>query len=430
MNVFIFTLGTRGDVQPYIALARGLNDAGHKATLCTSARFGRLAREYNVEASDFTDEFMNLLESEEARGAMTNTANAILFFKQMKRLMQKSAQLQPLILSDGWKAACAASPDLIVYHPKAYGGAHFSDILRIPSVMAVVMPGLVATAEFPALMFPRLPLGPSYNLFTYRLLNGATRRMFSKHLSVWSTANGLPPPRLGRRNPFGVARSDASPPVVHGYSRHVAPAPRDWPATVVTTGFWFLDHTPGWSPPSDLIHFLEAEPTPIYLGFGSMSDHRAKQRTSIVLDALAKANVRAVVSSGWGALAKSESSATIRFIDDVPHDWLFPRVAAVVHHGGAGTTAAGLRAGKPSVICPFIGDQPFWARCLHERGLSPASIPQRKLTSRNLADAILEALRNPAIQRACSDIAAKLATEDGLANAVKALESVARRWSS
>jgi sterol 3beta-glucosyltransferase len=424
MNVFIFTLGTRGDVQPYVALARGLMKAGHRAVACASARFASFIREHGIEPSDFNDDFMDLVDSPEGQAAMGLTGNPVTFVRTMRALMKKSAAVQRSMMVDGWKAARAAKPDLIVFHPKAYGGAHFAEKLGVPSVLALAMPVMVPTGEFPAFGFPSWPLGRRYNRQTYRLLRLFMRRTFARYVREWRLENGLSSEGAGRDI---LLRPDGRPvPVLHAYSRHVAPAPEDWPASAVVTGYWFLERSTAWSPPADLSAFLDGGEPPVYAGFGSMSDGKAEVRTRLVVEAIERAGVRGIIALGWGGMAMERVPPFIHCVRDVPHDWLLPRVAAVVHHGGAGTTAAGLRAGRPSVICPFLGDQPFWGRCVAERGLGPSPIPQKRLTAANLAAAIGQATGDPSIRKASGEMAEKLAVEDGIGKAVRFLESLAR----
>jgi sterol 3beta-glucosyltransferase len=164
----------------------------------------------------------------------------------------------------------------------------------------------------------------------------------------------------------------------------------------------------------------------VYVGFGSMSGNRARERAHLVIAALERAGMRGVMASGWGGLDPDNCPPSVHLIDEVPHDWLFPRVAAVVHHGGAGTTAAGLRAGRPTVICPFMADQPFWGRCVQERGFGPAPIPQKKLTVENLAAAIHEAVNNPDMREKTATVGRQLRAETGVQNAVQRLEEIVR----
>ena len=214
-------------------------------------------------------------------------------------------------------------------------------------------------------------------------------------------------------------------PALNGWSRHVAPDPLDWPNAVRTMGYWFLDRA-DWEPPADLETFLSAGPPPVYVGFGSMAGRRPERTTAAVLGALRQTGLRAVLASGWGGLRRGDLPASVVLIDRVPHDWLFPRVAAVVHHGGAGTTAAGLRAGRPTVVCPFFGDQPFWGRRVHELGAGPAPTPQKRLTAERLAAALREATERPSIREAATTLGRQIRREDGIADTVAHIERLVR----
>jgi sterol 3beta-glucosyltransferase len=213
-------------------------------------------------------------------------------------------------------------------------------------------------------------------------------------------------------------------PVLHGVSRHVVPEPPDWPEGAVSTGFWFLKRSDEWEAPPDLERFLNSGPAPVYLGFGSMTGRDPYKRTRIVLEALARTGQRGVLTTGWGGLARADVPKQVCVLEQVPHDWLFPLVAAVVHHGGAGTTAEGLRAGRPTVICPYFGDQPFWGQRVHELGVGPAPIPQKRLTAERLAAAIHEAITNVGMRQRAEALGEKIRSEDGAKSAVAFIETM------
>jgi sterol 3beta-glucosyltransferase len=235
---------------------------------------------------------------------------------------------------------------------------------------------------------------------------------------------GLPPQR---RFANMLVRADGLPvPILYPYSPALLPVPGDFPPHVHVTGAWFLDRPATWRPDPALEQFLDAGP-PVYVGFGSMSGKQASGRAQIVLDALAETGQRGLLARGWGGLEVTGLPNNVQLIEAAPHDWLFPRMAAVVHHGGAGTTAAGLRAGKPTVICPFLGDQPFWGTLVHARGVGPHPIPQRQLTASRLAAAISMAVHNPEMRQRAAGLGARMQAEDGVANAVGIVERVVRR---
>jgi UDP:flavonoid glycosyltransferase YjiC (YdhE family) len=216
-------------------------------------------------------------------------------------------------------------------------------------------------------------------------------------------------------------------PVIYGYSNFVIPRPADWDANTYVAGYWFLDEPADWMPPADLVDFLQAGPAPVYIGFGSMGDRDPEQTTRIVLDAVARTGQRAVLASGWGGMRQTEMPSTVHMLKSVPHSWLFPQMAAVVHHGGAGTTAAGVRAGVPSIITPFFGDQPFWGKRIADLGIGPAPIAKKALTAERLAQAITQAVSDTAMRQRAAELGVKVRAEDGANQAAKLISQLADR---
>jgi sterol 3beta-glucosyltransferase len=211
-------------------------------------------------------------------------------------------------------------------------------------------------------------------------------------------------------------------PIVYGYSRHVTPVPADWGDWLYVTGYWFLDQDQTWQPPAELARFLDGGPPPVYIGFGSMVDQEAEEVTQIVRQALAQTGRRAMLHGGWSQLGAGQLPESILRLEWAPHDWLFPRMAAVVHHGGAGTTAAALRAGVPNVIVPYFADQPFWGSRIEALGVGPKPIPRQKLTAGRLAEAIEIAINDEEMRHRSADLAQKIRAEDGVATAVPLIE--------
>jgi sterol 3beta-glucosyltransferase len=320
-------------------------------------------------------------------------------------------------MDDEWQAAVGFEPDRIIYHPKCLGSYHVAEKLGIPVMLAIPLPFYTPTRAFPTPFFANVQLGSWFNQFSHRVM-GLTGGMYRGTINDFraKTVN-LPP--IGRF-PDLLVRSDGSPvPVLYPYSPHVLPVPADFPPHVHVTGYWFLERAADWRPEADLVRFLEAGRPPVYIGFGSVGGRKGEKRTGIVLEALAKAGQRAVLASGWGGLTSAALPENVLMVESVPHDWLFPQVAAVVHHGGAGTTGAGLRAGKPTLICPFMADQPFWGRLVHQLGVGPKPIRQWGLTAEGLAEAIRTAVQNETMQRKAAELGEKIRAEDGVARAVE-----------
>jgi UDP:flavonoid glycosyltransferase YjiC (YdhE family) len=305
-------------------------------------------------------------------------------------------------------------------------GMALAEKLKLPLLQAYYIP-FTPTHAHPSFIAPRLPswLGGIPNRLSYQL----ARQM------MWQAFR--PADGLARREvlelpaaPFlGPFRSDCvrNVPILYGYSPSVIPPPSDWDAGIHVTGYWFSDPAIDWSPPAALLEFLQAGSPPVYVGFGSMSNRKPDETADLVLQALARAQQRAIILSGWRGMHKTDLPDSVFMLDSIPFSWLFPRVAAVVHHGGAGTTAYGLRAGVPSVVVPFFGDQPFWGQRVAQLGVGPEPIPRKKLTVERLAQAIEKAVGDQKMRQCAAELGTKIQAEDGIARAVDVVHQIEGR---
>lgn len=425
MKIFIIALGTRGDIQPYVGLGVALKKAGHDITICSTDNFASFVADYGLPFAGTRDDVLELMNTDEGRAALGGDAPLWKKIKAYAKLAKMAGPMQMHMLEDSWRAAEKARPDVILYHPKGYGAPHFAEKLGIPVILTSVVPGVIPTSEFPAFGFPTWKLGGWYNRWTSRFLMKAGAMGFGKYVKQWRRDHGLPALRRG----VSLVNTPAGAPIpaLHGFSAHVVPFPHDWPDYASITGYWFLEQLETWRAPNSLTDFLNAGEPPVYIGFGSMSGTKTARVTEVVVEALQKAKLRGILSTGWGGLNAKELPDSIHQIDGSPHDWLFPRMRAVVHHGGAGTTAAGLRAGKPSLVCPFFGDQPFWGRRVHTLGAGPAPIAQKDLRAANLVDALRDLAANANYQRAAESIGEKLRQEDSIGPSIAFIERIVKK---
>jgi sterol 3beta-glucosyltransferase len=412
MRVLIFTFGTRGDIAPFAALADRLAQAGHTAVLAAP-------EPYRGAVSGAGFEPMATEMDRVMRAGMTRLSGPT----QALTLAREMSQAMRVSLREQWDIAERVGPTVVIAHPKALGGLHIAERLGVPFVASLPLPFLTPTSAFP-IPFVGRPLARPLNRITYQF-NRFTAVAYGGMVNTFRR-DTLGLPRMSRFTDYLRTREGAAVPVLYPFSRHVVPVPADYPAFAHVTGYWFGE-TLTWEPPRDLIDFLNGERPVIYVGFGSMGfGSKAEDRGRLIHDAHRRAGVRAVVSTGWGALA-IEPSERIHPVDDVSHEWLLPRVDAVVHHGGSGTTAAGLRAGKPTLICPVLGDQPFWGRRVHELGLGPRPLPLRRATPQALSERITDLLSNPGYAARAGEISARIAIEDGPGEAIRALENIELR---
>jgi len=425
LNILILTVGSRGDVQPYVALGKGLRASGHTVTICTSERFSPFIREHGLAYAFMNDGFVEFMDTELSRQAMERMSNFRELLRYAPKLWRASLDIQHDLIRDGWAAARETDPDLILFHPKMYAAPHFAEKLQVPVAIPFVIPMSAPTSAFACPGFPAVPGLPDgieagYNRLTFHLVRWLTHLGTRSFVNDWRKRVGLS--TSGVTTALHRSHTGDPIPVVYGFSRHLVPRPPDWPPHVEITGPWFLERDTGWEPPDDLLAFLDAGPPPVYVGFGSMAGRAPDRLARTVVRALRRTDARGILASGWGGLQTVDLPETIFAIDQVPHDWLFPRVTAVVHHGGAGTTAAGLRAGRPTVICPFMADQPFWGRRVHDAGAGPAPIPQTNLDEENLSAAICTATTDASVREAASRIGRGMRAEKGTARAVRAIE--------
>jgi sterol 3beta-glucosyltransferase len=421
VQVAIIAPGSRGDVQPYVALGVGLAARGHGVRLVTTLDHASLVREHGLEPWLAEIDIQRELEAPGARDAIEG-GGLIASFRRFSDIAKRGSDL----VARQALAASEAADVVLAGFGGIFTATAVAEKLGVPLVQAYNVP-YTPTAAFPGALTPWLSFPPRG--FTHRLGHKVARQ------AIWLTsrASGNPTrrqifglsdaPRLGR---FDSGILGASP-ILYGLSPAVTPRPADWGPRITMTGYWFLDAAPDWRPNGELTEFLAAGPPPVYIGFGSMSSRDPGATAALVLQAIAESGRRAVLHRGWGGLAPTDLPESVLAIDSVPHSWLFPRMAAIVHHGGAGTTAAAIRAGVPAVVVPFHGDQPFWGRLVADKGLAPRAIPRKRLTASRLAAAITTAATDEAMRERAAAVGERVRGEDGVAEAVAAIERVVAR---
>jgi UDP:flavonoid glycosyltransferase YjiC (YdhE family) len=414
MQATIIAAGSRGDVQPYVALGKGLKEAGHMVSFLASSDFEGLVAVHGLT-------FFDMGASIEAVARhMQGQLEGGNLLKILATMGPTAQRLVTQATVNGLRA-CEKSDLIVAGLGGLFVAVALSDKLGIPTVPAYLYP-FTPTRDFPAVLSPspRTGLPPWANRLSHRI---AQQMMWQTFRAADNKARrrilGIAP--LPFWGPF-TSLEKGNDTILCGYSPHVIPVPKDWPSSIHVTGYWFLEPSREWKPPAELTAFLEAGPPPVYIGFGSMVNRKPEQVAGLVLRALHLSGQRAIVSEGWGGMKAQQHPKTVCTVGSIPHSWLFPRMAAVVHHGGGGTTAAGLRAGVPAVILPFFGDQPFWARRVHEMGVGPQPIPRRRLTVDRLADAIRSAVSSSEMRRRAAQLGERIRDENGIGRAVDVLQ--------
>lgn len=403
MKLVILTYGTEGDTSPLIALGHALRVAGNTVHLLGDARSLGLAQQLGVPASPLAGDVREL-HANWARTGANGTAKAMVTLTNE----HCAAWMRETL-------AVAENCDAVVASGLAgFVGLSVAERLGVPVIGAGMIP-LTPSREFPSPFLPALKIPSWANRASLALTNQLLWLAFRNALNrARAQVLGLPPRKtLWKTHPM-----------LYGVSPTLLPRPADWPATAHLCGQWVLPAQNDHEPPSDLVHFLAAGEAPVYMGFGSMTGIDMPKIVDAVVAALD--GRRAVFSGGWNGMRDASLPDNILCIDRVPHDWLFPRVAAVIHHGGSGTTHSALRAGRPSIVMPFVGDQPFWAARLQHLGVAPAAVSPVRPGVKTIAAALRFVGRETVVARA-QDLGRQMSQENGLAAGVRILTSLLDR---
>ena len=437
LNILIAIIGSRGDIQPFIKIAKKLrDDYGHRVRLATHPAF----KEF-VEIECGLEFFSLGGDPSELMSFMVKNPGLIPTMETVKKGEIGRRRQQMFEMFEGfWRACINATDDekdvtnlkmmgdrfpfvadAIIANPPSMAHFHCAERLGIPLHLVFTFP-FSPTQEFPHPLanikrsnidagYANFMSYPLVDLMTWQGLGDLVNKFRTKTLGLEEVSTLWAPGQLYRLRA----------PHTYLWSPGLVPKPADWGPEITIAGYVFLELASSYNPSDELLEFLDAGNV-IYIGFGSIAGiDDPVTFTDMVFEATKLAGVRAVISKGWGGVGADHAPENVYMIDNVPHDWLFPRVTAVVHHGGAGTTAAGLKFGKPTLIVPFFGDQPFWADMVARSGAGAKEpIPYKKLTAEKLAQGIKECLR-PEAKTKAQEIAKSIEKEgDGAQNAVDA----------
>lgn len=415
MKIAITTVGTRGDLQPYIAIGLGLKDAGHEVLIVSSKNEQTFVENYGLDFFALSVDIQKLMDGDEVQ-EMSKGNNPIKFILSHLKGSKKLKQLMVNTQAEIW-AACQTA-DIIIFHPGMPLGFFIAQEKKRISVMANPFP-VIATKDYPAILFYTSPrFGKLWNKITHKIFEKVFWSL-SKSAIVEFWNNSVKTKMNFSTSPI-QQQIESGMPVINGYSNLFFHQPNDRQSNIQTTGNWFIDKEPNFTPPTDLTNFIDKGEPPIYIGFGSMKDiSNFKITLNIIKEALDITKQRAVVGLGWSKLSYNEIIPdNIFLIESIPHTWLFPKMKTVIHHGGAGTTATGLRAGKPTIIIPHNADQPAWGQKVFELGVGSKPIKKTNLTADNLVRAIQFA-QQPNIIANADKLGQELRKENGVKNAVK-----------
>ncbi|CAE6514541.1 unnamed protein product [Rhizoctonia solani] len=424
MNIVIMIVGSRGDVQPFVALGKRLKEHGHEVRIATHGTFRSFVTGAGLRFFDIGGDPEQLMSYMVRNpGLMPGLESLTNGDIGMKRKMVAE------YLDGCWKACyepdededqLSFAADAIISNPPAFAHIHCAEALGIPLQLSFTMPWC-ATADFPHPLVNILQSNAGKgltNVLSYALAELMTWQGLGDVINDFRTKTlGLKP--LSLRSGAGIV-DRLRIPWTYCMSPALVPKPDDWTNHIDVVGFYFLDLASNYQPPDNLKKFLDEGEPPIYIGFGSIVIDEPQEMTQKIFDAIRETGARAILSAGWGGLFAPDSPNVpegVLILDkqtgNIPHDWLFDHVSAVCHHGGAGTTSAGLKAGKPTIVVPFFGDQPFWGAMIARAGAGPEPIPQDELSTRKLI-AAFEFVKSSRARGAAERMGRQIRNESGV----------------
>lgn len=418
MTIALLAHGTLGDVAPLVALASAMRQRGGMEPIIAAPEdFRAFVEQHDVP---YVSTGVNMKALTERiwtfRPGAVLRRRGIFFGREIAELFAERRRMLATMVDHTRETIAAA--DLLVFTFAGRAVAAFqSATLGVPCVMATCAP-LIRTATHPHIVFPQGNYGSTLNSLSHSLVERLTWNVFQKDIAYLERQQRRE--RIDRTTIRRIHRCQI--PVMGLWSPHVDPKPWDWPETVEVLGHPYVERNEHWQPPAALEGFIAAGPPPVYVGFGSIGSRSPELLARMICSALRKIGQRGVILKGWSGLRPGETDGTVFVADEVPHDWLFPRMAAVVHHCGCGTSHAGMRAGVPTVPTPVLADQPYWANRMFRLGVAARPIPRRRLTEQSLSRAIKSVLDDQGIRQRARELGERIRAEAPAENAIRFLE--------
>ena len=417
MRISMVAIGSTGDVRPYVLLGKELKKRGHEVTIVCFDMTEKMVTEAGLNFAPLAGSVKDIFMA-----VMTPGTNGFTFLPKFKNALLDDLPQFLHTLEEGCKDAEAII--CTFFGSVVYSIAEKHNIPCIQTHYFL----MDYNDMFPITTAPGLKMGKAWNKVSYKMGYALINTLEWHYLSDWRSEEGMKSKKISMSPDYYINGHKI--PVLYAISPLLVPRAPEWDEHIHMTGFWTDPEPCEYEPEPSLVRFLEEGEKPVYIGFGSMVSGDMGQTLDIVLKAVAASGVRAIIGRGWGggALDAALSNPNVYVADYIPHDWLFSRVSAVVHHGGAGTTAAGVLACKPTLVVPFGGDQPFWGQRIYDLGIGPKPIKRENLTVEKLADALIKLTHTPRFNVAVSEIGERMKYENGTLLAADIVEREINDW--
>ncbi|MEM9836655.1 MAG: glycosyltransferase [Bacteroidota bacterium] len=415
MRYLLLSIGTRGDMEPFLAIGQLLQTQGHEVHCAMPAQFGALVEDAGFVFHPLDRRFMALIEGAAGRAIMGQQGNRLSRIVQLFRLSLSSMSIQKNILAEQREYIQSLQPDQIVYHPKCIYGRVWA--MQHPTRASLISP--IPCWLHPVKAYPHIaitwPMREKNNLRSYRIINGITAYMTSRFTRRY--ANDFPEITLHKRTILTFMQQQER--TLYTVSPSLFQRPDYWPESAQVIGYLERKKTTNWQPSAELVDFIEANQNKAagitFITFGSMVNANPARTTRIILSVLAQRKIPAIINTSSGGLVRPADAANyhehIHFVSDVPYEWVFPRVQSVVHHGGSGTTHTALKHGCASLIFPHIVDQFFWNRLNHQLGAGPLGVKIKKLTEASFSSLLLDLRTRESYRAAARELSLRMQAE-------------------
>ena len=415
MKITMIAIGSTGDVRPYCLLGRELKRRGHEITIAAFTDFEEMVTKAGLAFFPVAGDVKDLMSHLMKPGAV-----GLSYLHEAEEAIRGIA---PVLLRDLTGAGEGAEAILCTF----FGTMYYSvaEKYRVPCIQTHYFP-MDPNPVMPISSAPWPHLGGWWCRLSYRIGYLLISLLEKRYLTAWRREHGLDLRHLRTKPDYSCNGHRI--PAIYATSPLLMPRPANWDEKIYMSGFWWEPYDKAYAPPQDLLDFLAAGEKPVYIGFGSMVSGDMDETFRIVREAVEKSGVRAVIASGWAEKKHPVNTESIHYVDFVPHDWMFTQVAAAVHHGGAGTTASSLRAGLPTLIVPFGGDQPFWGDRVHAAQCGPAPVPRDSMTADSLAKALRDLTGNPIYREKAAAMGEGMRNEHGVQTAADIIEREIAAW--
>ncbi len=420
-KITILTIGTRGDIHPFVALGNGLREAGFEVKMATHEEFKPLVNSYGLDFAPVIGSVASSLRTDRIKESIDKGGKNREFFNSI--IQEATHHFEEALLN--FKDACEGAEIIITSPFSLHIANYLTDHFKVPLIFCSVNPAGPTTEFHHVLSDP--PKGPkaarsAYNKTTHKIFTEIVWRYIKAELKpTWNNVmpNKLKFPTL---DPLAAAFKKKLPLILYAYSPAVLPKPKDWSILQHVTGYWWLPTDEEYVPPSPLKEFVESGEKQLYIGFGSMTNPKDNMLATIFMPAVKALGQKAVVLDDGSDLSEFKDDKDIFLIKRADFNWLFPRMKAVVHHGGVGTTGIGLRTGTPTLTVTFIPDQRFWGWRLSEMGAMPKPIPRKGITYEIFHDKLKELINNPSYKNITEELSFQINKENGVKNAVELVQ--------